>query len=116
MGSERFDVLQSDTWDAAIGAAYMIEREDLTDDDTGAAGYNRADLFLSVLGRLGEHVRLDMFGFYLPILSVAQYRASVPLLTGPAAPSFLRYAPCRLTVTTRSACSDRERRGRRNAR
>jgi hypothetical protein len=65
----RFDVLQSETWDASLGAAYMRERENLTDDDTGSTGYDRADFFVSVLGRLSDHVVLDLYGFYLPLIT-----------------------------------------------
>ena len=37
----------TDTWEAAVGAAYMRERENITDDDTGSEGRNRADFFAS---------------------------------------------------------------------
>ncbi len=74
----RFDILQTDTWDAAIGTGYMREREDLTDDDTGSIGYDRADFFVSVLGRLSDQVRIDVYGFYLPLISdFANARASL---------------------------------------
>jgi len=65
----RFDVLSGDTWDVSIGAAYMRDREDLTDDDSGPVGENRADFFLSALGKLSEQVVVDAYGFYLPLIS-----------------------------------------------
>ena len=74
----RFDVLQAEAWEASVGAAYMRERENLTDDDTGSTGYDRADFFISVLGRLSDHVLVDLYGFYLPLITdFANARASV---------------------------------------
>ena len=65
----RFDVLQTEAWEGAIGSAYMRERENLTDDDTGSTGYDRADFFVSDLGRLGDHLLVDLYGFYLPLIT-----------------------------------------------
>ena len=64
----RFDVVRAETWDASIGAAYMRERENLTDDNTGAIGRDRGDFFASVLGRLSDHVLIDLYAFYQPVL------------------------------------------------
>jgi len=65
----RFDVVRAETWEASAGAAYMRDREDLTDDDTGAVGQNRASFFASVLGRLTDQILVDMYGFYQPVLN-----------------------------------------------
>ena len=65
----RFDVVRAESWDASLGAAYMREREDLTDDDTGAIARNRGNFFASVLGRITEQVRVDAYAYYQPVIT-----------------------------------------------
>jgi putative salt-induced outer membrane protein YdiY len=65
----RFDVVRAESWEASIGAAYMRERENLTDDDTGAVGRNRGNFFATLLGRLTKQVLVDAYGFYQPVLN-----------------------------------------------
>ena len=65
----RFDVVQADSWDASLGAAYMREQENLTDDDSGTIGRNRGNFFATVLGKLTDQVRVDAYGFYQPVLN-----------------------------------------------
>ncbi len=65
----RFDVVRAETWEASAGAAYMRDRENLTDDDMGAVGRSRASFFATVLGRLTDQVLVDMYGFYQPVLN-----------------------------------------------
>ena len=65
----RFDVVRAESWEAAIGAAYMRELEDLTDDDSGAVGRNRGNFFVTMLGRVTKQVLVDAYGFYQPVLN-----------------------------------------------
>ena len=65
----RFDVIRAESWEASLGAAYMRERENLTDDDSGAVARNRGNFFASVLGRVTEEVLVDAYGFYQPVLN-----------------------------------------------
>jgi len=65
----RLDVVQAYSWDASLGAAYMREQENLTDDDSGAIGRNRGNFFATVLGKLTDQVRVDAYAFYQPVLN-----------------------------------------------
>lgn len=65
----RFDIVQEETWEASAGAAYMRERENLTDDDSGPTIRQRGNFFASVLGKLTDQVRVDAYGFYQPVIT-----------------------------------------------
>lgn len=74
----RFDVVRAETWEASLGASYMRESEDLTDDDSGATRRNRGSFFASVFGRLTKQVLLDAYAFYQPVITDwSNARASV---------------------------------------
>lgn len=65
----RVDFVRADSWDASLGASYMLENERLTDDpDDGARTEHRASYFVSVIGRATETMRLDVIGFFQPLL------------------------------------------------
>ncbi len=65
----RFDLVRAETWDAALGGSYMLELEDLTDDDRGTETEHRASYFLSVVGEISESLTLDVSGFWQPLWS-----------------------------------------------
>ena len=63
----RLDLVNSESLDLSLGASYMRESEELTDDDLGAIGQNRASYFITAYGRL-EPVQIDVTSFYQPLL------------------------------------------------
>ncbi len=65
----RFDLVRAETWDAALGASYMLELEDLTDDDLGTETEHRASYFVSLVGNISDNLTLDVSGFWQPLLS-----------------------------------------------
>jgi len=74
----RFDVVRAESWEASLGAAYMRESEDLTDDDSGPTRRNRGSFFASIFGRLTEQALVDLYAFYQPVITDwSNARASV---------------------------------------
>lgn len=66
----RWDFVRADALDAALGAAYMLELEELTDDPSGGTQTeHRASYFLSVIGRVTGALRVDVSAFYQPLLA-----------------------------------------------
>lgn len=61
----RFDIVRAEAWDAALGVSGMLERERITD-RSGTETEGRASYFVSVVGRVAPHVRLDTSGFWQP--------------------------------------------------
>ena len=73
-----FDVVRAETWEASLGASYMRESENLTDDDSGTARRNRGNFFASVFGKLTKQVLVDAYAFYQPVITDwSNARASV---------------------------------------
>lgn len=67
-GGARFDVLRREKWAGAVGATYMFEREELTDDDTGFVDDHRFSFFVSAYSDKEETVQLDVSAFYQPLI------------------------------------------------
>lgn len=63
----RFDVIRSEGIDAAVGATYMWETEELTDDDSGFTMDHRMSYFLSVLGKPSDNFEIDISAFFQPL-------------------------------------------------
>jgi hypothetical protein len=68
-GGLRFDVIRAESWNAAFGATYMYEDEELTDDSLGYTHKNRFSFFTSVFSASTEIVQLDLTGFYQPVIT-----------------------------------------------
>lgn len=68
-GGARFDVVREETWEVALGASYMLEVEDLTDDDTGSDTEHRQSYFASLVGNPLPNLRLDLSAFWQPLFS-----------------------------------------------
>lgn len=68
-GGGRWDVVRAESWNAALGAAYMYESEVLTDDPEGVVDTDhRFSFFASLVGRLTQAVRADVAAFYQPLV------------------------------------------------
>lgn len=68
-GGARFDIVREETWEGALGASYMLEIEDLTDDDAGSETEHRQSYFASLVGNPMPNLRLDLSGFWQPLLA-----------------------------------------------
>jgi hypothetical protein len=70
-GGFRFDVIRAVSWNAAFGATYMYEKEELTGITLGQSEYtkNRLSFFMSVFSAETELVQLDLTAFYQPVIA-----------------------------------------------
>lgn len=65
----RWDVVRVDSWNAALGAAYMYESEVLTEDPEGVVDTDhRFSFFASLVGRVTQAVRADIAAFHQPLV------------------------------------------------
>jgi hypothetical protein len=62
----RLDVLRGRQWEAGFGATWMLEGDELTDDDQGMLTEHRLSFFLSVYNTETDHANVDVVAFYQP--------------------------------------------------
>ncbi len=75
----RFDVVNNNNWQGAVGATYMFEHENIsqlsstapagTVDDSGSENDHRASLFVSLLANTSSGLSVDVVGFWQPLLN-----------------------------------------------
>ena len=65
----RVDIIQTSGCQAALGASLMLESIELTDDpEEGSSTDARASFFVSLIGQPAEILRIDLSGFYQPLV------------------------------------------------
>ena len=67
---DRIDIIQTPGCHAALDASLMLESIELTDDPEGGSSTDtRASFFVSLIGQPAEILRIDLSGFYQPLVT-----------------------------------------------
>lgn len=66
----RLDLVRAEHWEGTLGLSYMVEAEQLTDDEgRGTETEGRGSFFLSAIGNITDELRIDLSTFYQPLFS-----------------------------------------------